>query len=84
MIYLWKFLEARSKNKTSEALEKLIQLRPETAQVLRNGTEIEIPVENIVIGDAIIIRPGQTLPVDGTIIDGSTSLDESAVTGESA
>ena len=83
LISLGKFLEARAKKKTSEALEKLIQLRPETAQVLRNGTEIEIPVENIVVGDAIIIRPGQTLPVDGTIIDGSTSLDESAVTGES-
>ena len=83
LISLGKFLEARAKKKTSEALEKLIQLRPETAQVLRNGTEIEIPVENIVIGDAIIIRPGQTLPVDGTIIEGSTSLDESAVTGES-
>ena len=83
LISLGKFLEARAKKKTSEALEKLIQLRPQTAQVLRNGTEIEIPVENIVIGDAIIIRPGQTLPVDGTIIEGSTSLDESAVTGES-
>ena len=83
LISLGKFLEARAKKKTSEALEKLIQLRPETAQVLRNGTEIEIPVENIVIGDAIVIRPGQTLPVDGTIIEGSTSLDESAVTGES-
>lgn len=83
LISLGKFLEARAKKKTAEALEKLIQLRPQTAQVLRNGTEIEIPVENIVIGDAIIIRPGQTLPVDGTIIEGSTSLDESAVTGES-
>ena len=83
LISLGKFLEARAKKKTSEALEKLIQLRPETAQVLRNGTEIEIPVENIVVGDAIIIRPGQTLPVDGIIIEGSTSLDESAVTGES-
>ena len=83
LISLGKFLEARAKKKTSEALEKLIQLRPQTAQVLRNGTEIEIPVENIVIGDAIVIRPGQTLPVDGTIIEGSTSLDESAVTGES-
>ncbi|QUY17983.1 heavy metal translocating P-type ATPase [Treponema vincentii] len=83
LISLGKFLEARAKKKTSEALEKLIQLRPRTAQVLRNGIEIEIPVENIAVGDAIVIRPGQTLPVDGTIIDGSTSLDESAVTGES-
>ena len=83
LISLGKFLEARAKKKTSEALQELIQLRPETAQVLRNGTEIEIPVENIVIGDAIVIRPGQTLPVDGIIIEGSSSLDESAVTGES-
>ena len=83
LISLGKFLEARAKKKTSEALEKLIQLRPRTAQVLRNGMEIEIPVENIAVGDAIVIRPGQTLPVDGTIIDGSSSLDESAVTGES-
>lgn len=83
LISLGKFLEARAKKKTSEALEKLIKLRPRTAQVLRNGMEIEIPVENIAVGDAIVIRPGQTLPVDGTIIDGSSSLDESAVTGES-
>ena len=83
LISLGKFLEARAKKKTSEALEKLIQLRPRTAQVLRNGIEVEIPVENIAVGDTIIIRPGQTLPVDGTIIEGSTSLDESAVTGES-
>lgn len=83
LISLGKFLEARAKKKTSEALEKLIQLRPRTAQIVRNGIEIEIPVENIAVGDAIIIRPGQTLSVDGTIIEGSTSLDESAVTGES-
>ena len=83
LISLGKFLEARAKKKTSEALEKLIRLRPQTAQVLRNGIEIELPVENIAVGDAIVIRPGQTLPVDGTIIEGSASLDESAVTGES-
>ena len=83
LISLGKFLEARAKKKTSEALEKLIRLRPRTAQVLRNGIEIEIPVENIAVGDAIVIRPGQTLPVDGTIIEGNSSLDESAVTGES-
>ena len=83
LISLGKFLEARAKKKTSEALEKLIRLRPRTAQIMRNGMEIEIPVENIAVGDAIVIRPGQTLPVDGTIIEGSTSLDESAVTGES-
>ena len=83
LISLGKFLEARAKKKTSEALEKLIRLRPRTAQIIRNGIEIEIPVENIAVGDAIVIRPGQTLPVDGTIIEGNSSLDESAVTGES-
>ena len=83
LISLGKFLEARAKKKTSEALTKLMQLRPRTAQVMRNGTEIEIPVENIVVGDAVVIRPGQTVPVDGVIIEGSSSLDESAVTGES-
>ena len=83
LISLGKFLEARAKKRTSEALTKLIQLRPTTAQVIRNGTEVEIPVEDIAIGDAVVIRPGQTLPADGVIIEGSSALDESAVTGES-
>ena len=83
LISLGKFLEAHAKKKTSEALTKLIRLRPQTARVMRNGTEVEIPIEEIVIGDAIVIRPGQILPADGTIIEGNTSLDESAVTGES-
>lgn len=83
LISLGKFLEARAKKRTSEALTKLVQLRPSTAQVMRNGVEVEIPVEDIAIGDAVVIRPGQTLPVDGVIIEGRSSLDESAVTGES-
>lgn len=83
LISLGKFLEARAKKKTSEALTLLIQLRPRTARVMRNGTEVEIPVEDIIAGDAIVIRPGQTLPADGVIIEGGSSLDESAVTGES-
>lgn len=83
LISLGKCLEARAKKRTSEALTKLMQLRPPTAQVMRNGVEVEIPVEDIIPGDSIVIRPGQTLPVDGTILDGCSSLDESAVTGES-
>lgn len=83
LISLGKFLEARAKKRTSEALTKLMQLRPPTAQVMRNGAEVEIPIEDILPGDAIVIRPGQTLPADGTILEGSSSLDESAVTGES-
>lgn len=83
LISLGKFLEARAKTKTSQALAKLIALRPQTAQVIRTGEEIEIPVEDIAVGDTVVIRPGQTIPVDGIIIEGSSSLDESAVTGES-
>ncbi|MEL3907148.1 MAG: heavy metal translocating P-type ATPase [Treponema sp.] len=83
LISLGKFLEARAKKKTSESLTKLIQLRPRTAHVMRNGVETEIPVEHIAAGDMIIIRPGQTVPVDGVIIEGNSSLDESAITGES-
>ncbi len=83
LISLGKFLEARAKRKTSQALTKLIQLRPKTAQVMQNGVETEIPVDSIVKGDIVVIRPGQTIPVDGIIIEGSSSLDESAVTGES-
>lgn len=83
LISLGKFLEARAKTKTSQALAKLIALRPQTAQVIRSGEEIEIPVEDIAVGDTVVIRPGQTIPVDGIIIEGTSSLDESAVTGES-
>ena len=83
LIALGKFLEARAKKQTSQALTRLIQLRPRTAYIMRNGSEVEVPLEDIVIGDEIVIRPGQTLPVDGVIIEGCSALDESAVTGES-
>ncbi len=83
LITLGKFLETRSKGKTGEAIARLIDLAPKTATVLRDGSEIEIPVENVVVGDLIIVRPGQSIPVDGEVVDGYSAVDESALTGES-
>jgi len=78
-----KYLEARSKLKTGEAIEKLINLQAKTALVERDGMEIEIPIEHVQINDILIVKPGGKIPVDGEIIDGRTSIDESMVTGES-
>ena len=83
LISLGKYLEARSKGRTSDAISKLIDLAPKTALVLRDGEEIEIPVEEVGIGDVVIVKPGQSIPVDGVIVEGHTSVDESAITGES-
>lgn len=83
LITLGKYLETKSKGKTSEAITKLMDLSPKTAVVERNGEEMEIPVEEVVIGDTIIVRPGQSIPVDGSVIEGSTTVDEAAITGES-
>lgn len=83
LITLGKYLEARSKGKTSDAIRKLIDLAPKTATVLRYGSELAIMVEDVVEGDIIIVRPGQSIPVDGVIIEGSTAIDQAAITGES-
>ncbi|MBR5485324.1 MAG: heavy metal translocating P-type ATPase [Oscillospiraceae bacterium] len=83
LITVGKFLETRSKGKTGEAIAKLINLAPKTAVVERGGVEIEIPAEDIAIGDVVVIRPGQSIPADGIIIEGSSSIDQSALTGES-
>jgi Cu+-exporting ATPase len=83
LITLGKFLEARAKGRTSDAIRKLMDLSPKTALVERDGMEIEIPVEDVVIGDIVIVKPGQAVPVDGTIVFGNTSIDESMLTGES-
>lgn len=83
LITLGKFLETRSKGKTSEAISKLMDLAPKTAIVLRNGVELEIPVEDVVLDDILIIKPGQSIPVDGIIVEGATAVDQSALTGES-
>ncbi|MDL2233056.1 heavy metal translocating P-type ATPase [Ruminococcaceae bacterium OttesenSCG-928-L11] len=83
LITVGKFLEARSKGKTSDAIAKLMDLAPKTATVLRGEIEQEVGLEDVVVGDIVIVRPGQSVPVDGVITQGSGALDESALTGES-
>ncbi len=83
LILLGKSLEAVSKGKTSEAIKKLMGLAPKTALIIQNGLEKEIPIDEVEIGDIIIVKPGAKIPVDGTVIDGHTSIDESMLTGES-
>lgn len=83
LITLGKFLEARAKSHTSDALTALMQLAPKTALVERRGVQGEIPLEDVVIGDVLIVKAGATVPVDGKILEGSGALDESAITGES-
>lgn len=82
-ITIGKYFEARSKLKTGEAIEKLLGLQAKIATVLRDGKQIEIPIEQVVVGDIFIVKPGQKIPVDGEITEGSTSIDESMITGES-
>jgi len=83
LITLGKFLEAKSKSRTTDAISRLMDLSPKTANVIRNKVEVEVPVEEVEISDMVVIRPGQRVPVDGIVISGSSSVDESALTGES-
>ena len=83
LITMGKFLEARSKGRTGEAIRKLMDLAPKTAVVVRNGVEVEIPIEEVVLNDIVVVRPGQSVPVDGVVVEGSSSVDQSALTGES-
>lgn len=83
LITLGKYLETRAKGKTSQAIEKLIDLSPKTATVLRDGHEITVGIDDVIIGDIVIVKAGQSIPLDGTIIEGSGAVDESAITGES-
>ena len=83
LITLGKFLETRSKGKTGQAITRLMDLAPKTARVLRDGAEVEIPVEEVRVGDRVVVRPGQAIPVDGVILEGASAVDESALTGES-
>jgi Cu+-exporting ATPase len=83
LILLGKTLEAVSKGKTSEAIKKLMNLAPKTAIVVQGDTEIEVPIEEVEVGDLIIVKPGMKIPVDGEVVEGNTSVDESMLTGES-
>ena len=83
LITLGKFLETRSKGKTSQAISRLMDLAPKTATVLRDGREVELPVEEVAVGDLLLVRPGQSIPVDGVVVEGASAVDESALTGES-
>ncbi|MBP9817250.1 cadmium-translocating P-type ATPase [Candidatus Shapirobacteria bacterium] len=82
-VALGKFLEAKAKGKTSEAVEKLIGLAPKTARVMRLGQTIDIPIEQVLVNDIVIVRPGERIPVDGEVISGYSAVDESILTGES-
>ena len=81
-LILGRYLEARAKGRTSEAIRKLIRLRPKTATIRRDGNELEVPVEDVMIGDIVVVRPGENLPVDGEVIEGESHVDESMITGE--
>jgi Cu+-exporting ATPase len=83
LIKLGKYLEARAKGRTSEAIKKLMNLQAKTARVVKDGKEVKIPVEDVVINDTVIVRPGEKIPVDGVVVEGSSSVDESMLTGES-
>jgi Cu+-exporting ATPase len=83
IILLGRFLEARARGQTSEAIKKLIGMQPKTALVIREGVEREIPVEDVLVGDLILVHPGERLPVDGVVRQGYSSIDESMITGES-
>ncbi|HEX8190121.1 MAG TPA: heavy metal translocating P-type ATPase [Pyrinomonadaceae bacterium] len=83
LILLGQALELRAKGRSSAALRKLLELQARTARVVRDGKELDVPVEAVVVGDTVLVRPGEKVPVDGIIIDGESALDESVVTGES-
>lgn len=83
LIFLGKYLEARAKGQTNEAIKKLSGLQPRTAHVLRKGQEVELPIVRVRVGDQLIVRPGEKLPVDGVVLKGLSAVDESMITGES-
>ncbi len=83
LITLGKYMETRSKGKTGQAIARLMDLTPKTASVLRDGAEVEVPVEQVQAGDLVLVRPGGSVPVDGVVVEGASSVDESALTGES-
>lgn len=83
LITVGKMLEARSKGKTTDALKGLMKLSPKTAVVRREGTEVTVPIEQVRLGDCFVVRPGESIPVDGIVTEGSSAVNEAALTGES-
>lgn len=83
LILLGRYLEAKAKGQTSEAIKKLIGLQAKTARIIRDDKEVDIPIDQVIIGDVIRVRPGEKIPVDGVIVEGDSSIDESMITGES-
>jgi Cu+-exporting ATPase len=83
LIVLGKFLEARAKGRTSEAIKKLMGLRAKTARVIRDGAEADIPIDDVRVSDLVVVRPGEKIPVDGVVVEGKSTIDESMLTGES-
>ena len=83
LIVMGKYLEAKTKGRASEAIKKLMGLAPKTAKIERDGSELEIPVDDVRAGDIVVVRPGEKIPVDGAVVEGATSVDESMLTGES-
>jgi Cu+-exporting ATPase len=83
LIKLGKLLEVRAKGRTSEAIKKLMGLRAKSARIIRNGQEMEVPIEDVLVGDVVSVRPGEKIPVDGVVVEGRSSVDESMLTGES-
>ena len=83
LILLGKTFEAVAKGKTSEAIKKLIGLQPKTARIIKDGVEMDISIEKVEIGDIVVVRPGERIPVDGIVVEGNSAVDESMITGES-
>lgn len=83
LIVLGKLLEVRAKGQTSEAIKKLIGMQAKTARVVRDGTELDVPIADVIVGDLVVVRPGEKVPVDGVVINGRSTIDESMITGES-
>ena len=82
-VSLGRYLEARAKGRTSSAIKRLLKLRPQTARILRDGEEVEVPIAALHVGDEIVVRPGEQIPVDAELLDGRSTIDESMLTGES-
>jgi Cu+-exporting ATPase len=83
LVVLGLALEIKAKGRTSEAIKKLIGLQAKTARVVRGGKEVDLPVEEVVVDDILVVRPGEKIPVDGEVLEGSSAVDESMITGES-